>query len=152
MSNKTLLLAIAASLLVGWLLGWCLKGCTQNSPEVLSKPKTEKVTRIESKPLEPVKVKKHVEILKGQSLQGSDTVTDSTSKTTAKLDYKLAVSDSGAVSLDYELSLLPIYFTVFETVTVTKPELQYIEQPWWQNNWFYATLAAVSLLVLSIIY
>ena len=151
MSNKMFFVSLTASLLVGCLLGWCLKGCTQNSPEVLA-PKTERVTKVESKPLEPVKVKKHIEILKGQSTQGTDSVTDTTTKSKAQLDYNLAVSDSGAVSIDYELSLLPIYYTVIETVTITKPELQYVEAPWYSNNWFYATLAAVSLLILSIIY
>jgi hypothetical protein len=151
MSNKTFFFALAASLLVGLLLGWCLKGCT-NSPEALRPSTTAREIKTEAKPLEKITAKEHIEILKGQSRQGSKALKDSTTGATAKLDFNIAVTDSGAVSLDYELSLLPIYYTVFETITITKPELQYVEVPWYLDNWFYSTLALLAAITLALIY
>ncbi|MEW6654736.1 MAG: hypothetical protein AB1394_14890 [Bacteroidota bacterium] len=150
MSNKTLLITLSVVLFLGSVLGWFARGCS--IPKTLPAIKKDS-TYVERDQLKPVKkdstISTSLEKIKTQKRVDRISLTDSLGQTVNLTATSLVVNDSLVTT--YSLESLPVKFITHQITEVIKPTLEYVEQPFYLNKWFYGTLAFAALLVLSLL-
>ncbi|OGV08711.1 MAG: hypothetical protein A2499_05080 [Stygiobacter sp. RIFOXYC12_FULL_38_8] len=150
MSIKTLLITLSVVLIIGSVLGWFARGCS--IPKTLPAIKKDS-TYVERTELQPVKkdstVSTPLEKIKTQKRVDKISVKDSLGQTVNLTAVSVVVNDS--LFTTYSLELIPVRFIMKQITEIIKPTLEYVEAPWYANNWFYGTLAFAALLILSLL-
>jgi len=147
MSIKTLLITLSVVLIIGSVLGWFARGCS--IPKTLPAIKKDS-TYVERTELQPVKKDSTpLEKIKTQKRVDKISVKDSLGQTVNLTAVSVVVNDS--LFTTYSLELIPVRFIMKQITEIIKPTLEYVEAPWYANNWFYGTLAFAALLILSLL-
>ncbi len=147
--NKILI----ALFIIGCVVGYVLRLAT--AP--VHKSNTIGITKKDStyvQKVEQPKVKKDssfsIVVKPGHPVIRTDklTVKDSLGQSASVTLHTTMVNDT--LNVWYELEMLPMKITEMKLTEIIKTNLEYVEVPWYRNNWFYGFLATVVLLVLSL--
>lgn len=150
MNNKTLLISLLVTLLVGSILGWFTRGCT--IPNILSKEERKDSTYVETTQMQPVKKDSSFSFKvtkeKTQKRVDSLAVKDSLGQKANVVIRTSVVGDS--INVAYELILQPLKFIQKTITEIIKPVPIYVDQPWYSNSWFWKFAIAASLFLLAL--
>lgn len=147
MSNKFLVGSLLVVLLIGCVLGWFAKGCS--IPKPLADTRKDS-TSVSIKPLEPIKKDSSysIKIQSGKKYTAKISVKDSLGQQASSTVTTTVINDSLNVNLSLEM--LPLKVVELKMTEITKHVAEYIEAPWYSNNWFYTSIVFLGLLILSL--
>lgn len=148
MNNKTLLISLLITLLVGCFLGWFTRGCS--IPKV-----KERITK------DTVYVTKSE--LTSTAKDSILTFKKNETKREDKISVKDSIGNEGSVTINTEstdsntvqkvrLVIKPIEIIKTQIKEITKTVIEYQDKPFYMNDWFWKFLIATGLFLLALFY